>query len=420
MASSTWPGKLASAKHTSKLVDLSAEFSGMFRRDFIDLTPFLDDSVPFDDITRVQALLTAREEIRQEETSLRSQAVGEEDARRKLLASAYSIVRGIIDDIKFVGYQRLEEHSMRFFRARFPTATKIEFERKVKGQQIGGKAVVTTSVGTVTFFAKSHSNGWHRATSTHGATSLIDRAKRRVRPYELIAYDILDQLGLGCPVFFFGRDLSDLYIATIDAADGGAFIAASSLSSVDPLGQLVGLDQPESPQWQAFYEDIVLVRLLASAMDLSDLHADNYGIHVPTGSTVGRVRIIDFLVPKAGPSALNGNWATRFSPEDYSLAQPSTPVAFSKAWGRISSEAQAEADFCPLLGGRLASWETIVTHACSRVLRLLDELSSQDTITASDRDEYKSTVKQCETRLQRNLATIRRTTLVPAGHASLK
>ncbi len=127
------------------------------------------------------------------------------------LRSRFLLIR---DQIMVVHADRLDILALAYFHRIFPNAS-LTPKTKLGGVQLGERIIVEWAGQPVlTYHAKTHSAGRLSSNST---------AAKLVNPQELMAYRVLQYLGIGCESHFFQRSPEDVYIATLDAGTGGTF-----------------------------------------------------------------------------------------------------------------------------------------------------------------------------------------------------
>ena len=127
--------------------------------------------------------------------------------------------------ISAVHLDRLSAAAVGAFSRRFP-GSNIDCFPKSSGVQLGTRVRLILDCGDCrTYYVKTHADGRLSSNSV---------AAKVVQPGELLVYKILEMTGYGCECFFFQRDFSDLYIATLDAGHGGSFdVFKRATGSVD-------------------------------------------------------------------------------------------------------------------------------------------------------------------------------------------
>ena len=219
-------------------------------------------------------------------------------------------IDGINDAREAVHSTRLEELTRQYFTIGSFKGSAVDFDFKTGGDQLGAIAHVTRGPKTLTYYIKTHSEGTKSSQSS---------AARLLRPEELMAYKVLDLLGVGCECHFFGRDPKNFYIATLSAHHGGVvfreyekFVKGEDMLRRSLWGCLDSLDAKSAvnernaaqiegnigsdPIAQHFMQQTVLLDLLARIMLLQDLQTNstNFGFVQVDGGD--EVRVLDFRV----------------------------------------------------------------------------------------------------------------------------
>jgi hypothetical protein len=166
------------------------------------------------------------------------------------------------------------------------------------GDQLGTRAILTIDdKKPITYHVKTHSLGLQ---SQHSSAS------KTLDSRELMVYKILENFNVGCETHFFGRDLSNFYIATKDAGADGSFHTyrkikddSSTLKAI--IGNLSDLEQNESvepdEQAQSFINGMMCLDLLSRILRLTDLqtNTENFGF-VVDAKGIFKIKAIDFRV----------------------------------------------------------------------------------------------------------------------------
>jgi hypothetical protein len=267
----------------------------------IDWDVLVNRAISFDDGRKRQLILRIKEFMD------RCLEARYDDA---IFSSLFKDVTSIKAIVAAVPEDRLEEHARRYFTTgQFKGAT-VEFTAKPDGIQMGRIALVTLPHDpTIKYYIKTHSNGFKSEQSS---------AAKPVNAIELMVYKVLERLGIGCEVHFFGRDELNFYIATRDANEGGRFteyskIKRSDRASTAPLWGVLSevLVHPmvkeeaeretiesaiaKDPLAQNFIQQISILDLLARLMLLTDLqtNGDNFGfVHQDAAFPI--LKVIDF------------------------------------------------------------------------------------------------------------------------------
>ena len=103
-------------------------------------------------------------------------------------------IDGINDAREAVHSTRLEELTRQYFTIGSFKGSAVDFDFKTGGDQLGAIAHVTRGPKTLTYYIKTHSEGTKSSQSS---------AARLLRPEELMAYKVLELLGVGCECHFF-------------------------------------------------------------------------------------------------------------------------------------------------------------------------------------------------------------------------
>lgn len=200
------------------------------------------------------------------------------------------------NDLKDLSSARLQYYSKTFFSSRYPNA-EISFLPKSNGRQLG--AIVR--VGDSRFYTKTHSFG--TASKSRSSTAV-----KAVSAVEMLMYTVLQNFGIGCESFVFGKDSNTCYIATRDASaygkfsvyrgwqesrevvGDGLFAGLSQGLADDGIDKLVMTDSRSS----MFVEGILLLHFICRMFALDDLFTNhgNFGF-VIDGSNLS-LKIIDF------------------------------------------------------------------------------------------------------------------------------
>jgi hypothetical protein len=127
------------------------------------------------------------------------------------LNADFHMLKGMIS---VVHLDRLSAAAVCAFDRHFP-GSKIECLPKSSGVQLGMRVRLILDSGDCrTYYVKTHADG--RLFSNSAPAKVV-------QPGELLVYKVLEMTGYGCESFFFQRNFSDVYIATLDAGHGGRF-----------------------------------------------------------------------------------------------------------------------------------------------------------------------------------------------------
>ena len=323
---------------------------------------------------------------------------------------AYREIDRLLVDAHIVGENMFIEHTLRYFQGRFET-TQIMIERKRRGKQIGSVIGIAGTELTRRYYAKTHSNNWsyYHAYFSDCPDRIHAKASRQVVPYELIVYELLHRFGVGCEVVFYGSDLRDIHITTLDAGAGGSYYEARALPLTGAECALVCSSDHSSARWQSFYSDFIVACMLAQALGLSGLHSDNYGILIPHTLDEARIRIVDFRFPKSGmPPALNSSFLRDLVFVDPFLkCDPRVPVAVRRAWEQLRSVHELPTShISSTFHRRLEGWNSVVEAACANVLAIPAYLEGADNITVSEREAFASSVTICRDLIRANFKVL--------------
>ena len=208
---------------------------------------------------------------------------------------------------------RLEELTRQYFTIGSFKGSAVDFDFKTGGDQLGAIAHVTRGPKTLTYYIKTHSEGTKSSQSS---------AARLLRPEELMAYKVLDLLGVGCECHFFGRDPKNFYIATLSAHHGGVvfreyekFVKGEDMLRRSLWGCLDSLDAKSAvnernaaqiegnigsdPIAQHFMQQTVLLDLLARIMRLTDFQTNSTNFGFVETDQGYLAKVLDFrMLPK--------------------------------------------------------------------------------------------------------------------------
>ena len=208
--------------------------------------------------------------------------------------------------MEIVHLDRLEGVVSDFFEYKFPGA-KITSHPKNNGVQLGEIVNVTNDEKTKVYYVKTHSEG--KLSSKSSVAKLVN-------PGELFTYKVLENLGFGCETHFCARSPEDVYIATLDANEGGKFREfTKAIKDEDGFGTklwggLGEIDMTVSEiDWHAFetslagdstalgfIEQLSTVDALTRILGMNDLlnNSDNYGYWNAEDQSAFFLRIVDF------------------------------------------------------------------------------------------------------------------------------
>ena len=229
----------------------------------------------------------------------------------------YYTLLGMVSDFRktreAVHSTRLEELTRQYFTIGSFKGSAVDFDFKTGGDQLGAIAHVTRGPKTLTYYIKTHSEGTKSSQSS---------AARLLRPEELMAYKVLELLGVGCECHFFGRDPKNFYIATLSAHHGGVvfreyekFVKGEDMLRRSLWGCLDSLDAKSAvnernaaqiegnigsdPIAQHFMQQTVLLDLLARIMRLTDFQTNSTNFGFVETDQGYLAKVLDFrMLPK--------------------------------------------------------------------------------------------------------------------------
>lgn len=207
--------------------------------------------------------------------------------------------------------ERLEHYATEYF-GKMEEFERIEFQAKPDGDQLGAKALVTLSGKPVIFYIKTHSLGHKTLSRSSGA--------HRLNSVEFMVYAVLDELGDGPEVHFFGRDDKNAYIATKYAGEEGAEFHTYEYDTKDSkrketlwgpevFGYIEGTRYEErdkdvlmgiidgNAQSRALADKLSRIDIISRTLRLSDLigNTGNFGFTLSEDGTI-KHSIIDFRI----------------------------------------------------------------------------------------------------------------------------
>ena len=229
----------------------------------------------------------------------------------ELVIHSFGEITRIRNDLEGIPEERLEHYAREYFE-RMDGFEEIKFTPKVDGDQLGSKAIVTISGRSTGVYIKTHSLGHKLLSRSTGA--------HRLNPIELIVYAILEHLGDGPKVHFFGRDDKNAFIATEYAGKEAAEFhtyehhlkepkrkedlwgseAFSYITSTPHDGRdmssLMGIID-SNPQSKDLADRFTRVDIISRIFRLSDLigNTGNFGFEVRADGTI-KYSIIDFRI----------------------------------------------------------------------------------------------------------------------------
>ncbi len=270
----------------------------------IDWIVFQNTSISFDDPSKSRMMRT----INQRLTTLSRSHF--DDGFFDILGKFETIRK----QIEAVHGLRLDTVAMAYFGRIFPATSSFRYQPKREGVQLGERIIVSQpGQPDLTFHVKTHSAGRLSSSST---------AAKLVNPQELMAYRVLQHLGIGCDSHFFQRSPEDVYIATLDAGTGGVFTPFEVVSGHlgrdgdDAIGRhltgnLIEICQDPSkldreaieatiaddPVAQNFISQMVNLDIVTRICRLHDLlnNPGNFGFF-ESSSQPPSIRVIDFRV----------------------------------------------------------------------------------------------------------------------------
>jgi len=263
-----------------------------------------DSGVSFGDPRRISIMSNLH-------TKLQNLARKRHDAEFEILRSEFLKLR---DNIAIVHMDRLETIVEQYFNSCFPGST-IECDDKAGGVQLG------TQVNVVLLGGEKRK--YHVKTHSAGRLSSKSSAAKPVNPQELMVYKVLEHLGFGCETHFLQRSIEDVYIATLDAGQGGSFnvfekatgtlgeagdedygqtLWGMSLQTINPTSSLNDWNAIETVVQsdgvaQNFLLQIASLDMLSRILRLHDLlnNPDNFGF-LETATAMPLLKVIDFRV----------------------------------------------------------------------------------------------------------------------------
>ena len=232
------------------------------------------------------------------------------DRRDSLVSDLYSDVLLLKARLEAVHEERLEKVTKDYFSNHFE-GSRVTFDTKTNGVQLGVIAnIILEGKKVHRFYVKTHSEGKLVSKSS---------APKPVNPRELLIYKILENLGFGCETHFFARSPEDVYIATLDAREGGEFfLFEEAVKDEENLGkslwgflgtidttlenddlQEIEAQLEEDPAAQNFVEQFSALDALSRILRLHDClnNPENFGFYRDENSPLNRARVIDFRIP---------------------------------------------------------------------------------------------------------------------------
>lgn len=212
----------------------------------------------------------------------------------------------LIDQNRTVHEERVKIAATAYFHSIFPSCD-VVFQPKTGGVQLGARVIISKDGDQrYTYYIKTHSQG---RLEEHSSPPEL------VKPEELFLYKFLELSGLGMECHFFGRDLLDIYIATLDAAFSngrkGRFLTLNRYEGAQLARLTAGLSNfsyqensqmeeilSENPVAQNFARCIVLTDLMSRIFRLSDLSTnhENFGFTFFDEFSEMCMKIIDFRI----------------------------------------------------------------------------------------------------------------------------
>lgn len=279
---------------------------------------FLDPSFSFDDPQK-------RQSIRFIVNKMKYMNCTKSDGAPR---SLYLEILGLQGDAEGIHAQRLDILALNYFKEIFSLAN-LTPEMKLGGVQLGGRIIVNQGQpDEILYHVKTHAAGRLSSNST---------AAKTINPNELLAYRVLEHLGIGCEAHFFQRSAEDVYIATLDAGMGGCFSVFESVTGskyVQPnedLGKRVAgslMDISNDPRQlnfeniekntshdliaQNFIQQMAQLDIVTRVLRLHDLlnNSGNWGF-VEAAQQYPAIRVIDFRVIDDPKLAMdNENWGS--------------------------------------------------------------------------------------------------------------
>jgi hypothetical protein len=264
---------------------------------------FQDESLPFDNPSKRQCIRLIANQMKMLSVTKQNGA----------LRSLYLETLGLQGDAEAVHSTRLDNLALAYFHNRFPNAS-LTPKSKRDGVQLGERIIVERAGQPVlTYHVKTHSAGRLSSNST---------AAKLVNPQELMAYRVLEHLGIGCQSHFFERSPEDVYIATLDAGAGGSFCLFEVMSGhlgrggdegvgYHFAGSLMDIPQDTArhdhnaiertvevdPVAQNFIDQMVSLDVITRIFRLHDLlnNPGNFGFFEST-TQAPSIRVIDFRI----------------------------------------------------------------------------------------------------------------------------
>ncbi len=218
-----------------------------------------------------------------------------------------------------VAIKRLKSHIKDYFKKMNYELQSIEIKDKTEGKQLGYVVKVKTHEGKeLTYYAKTHSEGTLR-----DASSASTRAVNYIEP---LTYKLLDILGVGPQSHFFGRDIKNFYIMTLDISTNdkmeslGDFLTFGKINESEEkenyLGYLVNYkydrnqDKNDSDyvklineiegdeRSKKFCYEITKMNLLVRIIHMTDLHdnSGNFGFILGDKGQIKELKIVDMHV----------------------------------------------------------------------------------------------------------------------------
>lgn len=299
------PGKTLSGKVGSQLLSLKPDIIEIFDEEEVNK----EYGILFENPARIEESDFKGAISRLERRLRKLLSKGGKDSQK--INSSFLEIAKIRYDIGGVPGERLEHYAEEYFK-KMEGFEGIDFRAKPGGDQLGAKAIVHLSGKPSIFYIKSHSSG-HKSTSRSSGAHPLD-------PIELMVYALLEQLGDGPKVHFFGRDDKTAFIATEYAGDKDTefytyeyflkdegrkkalwgkdvynYINDTHPADIEVSGFMKIIE--ENPQSIALADKFTRVDILSRVFRLSDLigNRDNFGFSLNSDGTI-RHSIIDFRI----------------------------------------------------------------------------------------------------------------------------
>ncbi len=293
-----------------------------------------------------------------------------------------------------VNYCNEMQYKLEDIRAQKMKTQDVKLENKTEGRQLGYVVKVKTDTGKLlTYYAKTHSEGTFQDVPSEA------RSAQPVNYIELLTYKLLEKLGVGPQSHFFGRDMKNFYIMTLDLAINpetmeslGKFLTFGKINKSEEKENYLGklseykykakqdksdpdyvklINEIENDEKsKKFCYEITKMNLLVRIIYMTDLHdnSGNFGFIIDDQGGLKELKIVDMHAwlgdhPTSVKSFMTGNGIFVAA-----TSTPSVSYAFKSRDVNLRLE-----DAKKVMNNELKKFEDMLKEAYNEILPMINK-----------------------------------------------